>query len=162
MYVVISINHDSHEGGNSGEGGGGPADGKANDKSNTQDGSRVNVAPQTHSGPTGPPPKSLFTRRRLRAPVWARSLSTIFYFFDFIQTLNDADFVGFGFEFEFGFFFVFNFILFDRVTIIRFINFSSSVCFNFILSRIIKTNQIMDCVCHLYFILFVCVLFSKF
>lgn len=32
-------------------------------------------APQTHSGPTGPPGKGPLQRRRLRAPVWARSMS---------------------------------------------------------------------------------------
>ncbi|CAO1301859.1 unnamed protein product [Diamesa serratosioi] len=33
------------------------------------------TAPLTHSGLTGPPGKTTVTRRRLRAPVWARSMS---------------------------------------------------------------------------------------
>lgn len=39
----------------------------------------VSTAPQTHSGPTGPPDgtnaagKSFIQRRRLRQPVWAKS-----------------------------------------------------------------------------------------
>lgn len=41
----------------------------------------VSTAPSTHSGPTGPPDgknatgKSFIQRRRLRQPVWARSVS---------------------------------------------------------------------------------------
>lgn len=33
------------------------------------------TAPSTHSGPTGPPGQSAVQRRRLRTPVWARSIS---------------------------------------------------------------------------------------
>lgn len=50
---------------------------KSNSISQTESEPRrgLTTAPQTHSGPTGPPGKAQLQRRRLRAPCWARSMS---------------------------------------------------------------------------------------
>lgn len=37
----------------------------------------ITTPPQTHSGPTGPPDSATVQRRRLRTPIWARSLTFI-------------------------------------------------------------------------------------